>query len=107
MDINDKIDLFTIDTVEEAFLKKVIRKGKVKRKVVCPIGVMKAKDGKCVMMNPAERKARKKAAVKRGKLLHANVGTQKKAARKRAKSLRKRAMAIPDKGASSLIIKGT
>ena len=34
MDINDKIDLFTIDTVEEGFFKKVIRKGKVKRKVV-------------------------------------------------------------------------
>lgn len=102
MDIIDKLDLFTTDTIEEGFLKKVVRKGKITKKIICPVGVMKAKDGKCVMMKPEERKKRAKAAKKRGKLLHANIGVQKKANKKRAKSLRKRAMAIPNQGAKSL-----
>lgn len=106
MDINDKIDLFTMDTVEEALIKKVIRKGKMRRKIICPVGVMKAKDGKCVMMPPSERKARGKAAIKRGKMLKANKGIQFKANKKRAKSMKKRAMQISDKGAASLKVTG-
>lgn len=100
-DLIDKIDLLTIDTIDEVF-KKVIRKGKIQRKTICPVGAMKAVDGKCVLMNPAERKNRTRAAIKRGKKLKANLGIQKKANKKRAKSLRKRALAIPDQGAKSL-----
>lgn len=101
MDIISKIDLITTDSLDEIF-KKVIRKGKVKRKVVCPMVTMKAKDGKCVMMAPSERKKRKKSAIIRGRKLHANIGIQKKAQKKRAKSLRKRAMQIPSHGAPSI-----
>ena len=100
-DLMSQLDLFTIDSLDEIF-KKVVRAGKIKRKVVCPVELMKAKDGKCVMMTPAERKKRGKAAKLRGKKLKVNVGIQKKAQKKRAKSLRKRAMAIPDQGAASL-----
>lgn len=104
MDIIEKIDLISMDdaeTLSEAF-KKVIRKGKVKRKLVCPVAVMKAKDGKCVSMTAAERKKRGKAAKLRGRKLKTNIGIQKKAQRKRAKSMRKRAMQIPSQGAPSL-----
>jgi hypothetical protein len=91
----NKIDLFTTDCLNE-IMKKVIRKGKVKRKTICPLATMKAQDGKCVMMDAGERKARNKAAIKRGRELKANIGVQKKAAKKRAKSLKKRLLAIPD-----------
>ncbi len=104
MDIIEKIDLLSIDDVDELSeaYKKVIRKGKIKRKLVCPVAVMKAQDGKCVSMTPAERKKRGKAAILRGRKLKANKGIQKKAQKKRARSLRKRAMQIPDHGAPSL-----
>ena len=92
MDIIEKIDLFSID---ESW-KKVIRKGKVKRKRICPDG-MKAKDGKCVIMKPAEKKNLFKAALKRARKIKANTGIQKKAQRKRAKSMKKREMQIGDK----------
>lgn len=97
MDIDDKLDMYLSEIV-----KKVIRKGKIQRKTICPVGAMKAVDGKCVLMKPAERKNRTKAAIKRGKKFKANLGLQKKAQKKRAKSLRKRALAIPDQGAKSL-----
>lgn len=100
MDINDKIDLLTMDSLDEIF-KKVVRKGKLIRKLICQPG-MKAVDGKCKMMSPAEKKNRKKSAILRGKKLKANKGIQKKAQRKRAKSLRKRAMQIPNSGAPSM-----
>lgn len=101
MDLIDRINLVSMDSLDEIF-KKVIRKGKVKRKIVCPVVTMKAVNGKCVMMAPSERRKRKKAAIVRGKKLHANIGVQKKAQRKRAKSMRKRAMQIPDHGAPSI-----
>jgi len=91
----DKIDKLTMDCLDE-IVKKVIRQGKVKRKTICPLATMKAQDGKCVTMNAGERKARNKAAIKRGRELRANIGVQKKAAKKRAKSLRKRLLSISD-----------
>lgn len=102
MDVIDKIDLVLIDEV----FKKVIRKGELKKKIICPVVTMKAKDGKCVPMTPQERRNRLKAAIKVGKKLKSNLGLQKKASRKRAKSLRKRAMRIPDAGAPSLDMSG-
>ena len=97
MDIDETLDMYLNE-----IMKKVIRKGKVKRKTICPVFGMKAQDGKCVMMKPSEKRERKKAGIKRGKKLKANIGVQKKAQKKRAKSLRKRALAIPDQGAASL-----
>lgn len=97
MDINDKLDIYLNE-----IMKKVIRKGKVVRKTVCPVAAMKAVGGKCVLMTPQERKNRQKAAKITGKKIKANPGIQKKAMKKRAKSMRKRAMGIPDKGAPSL-----
>jgi hypothetical protein len=102
MNIDETLDMY----LNEIF-KKVIRKGKVQRKVICPVATMKAQDGKCVPMSPSERKKRGKAAILRGKKLKANKGTQFKANKKRAKSLRKRAMSIPDQGAPSLKTTGT
>ena len=95
MDILEKLDLITLDSIDEIF-KKVIRKGKVKRKLICPLDIMKAKDGKCVLIPPAERKRINKAAILRGKKLHANIGVQKKAQKKRAKSMKKRKTQITD-----------
>ena len=97
MDVTDKIDLFLNE-----IMKKVIRKGKVVKKTICPTAAMKAVGGKCVMMSPQERRNRAKAAKITGKKIKANPGLQKKATKKRAKSMRKRAMGIPDKGAPSL-----
>jgi len=91
MDIIDKINLFSLD---ESF-KKVIRKGKVKRKRICPDG-MKVKDNKCIIMKPAEKKNLFKAALLRGRKIKANVGIQKKAMKKRARSMKKREMQIGD-----------
>jgi hypothetical protein len=102
MDVDNKLDMYIFE-----IFKKVIRKGKLQKKVICPVSTMKAKDGKCVPMLPKERKNRLKATKKTGKLLKANLGVQKRANRKRAKSLRKRAMRIPDVGAVSIKFTGT
>ena len=101
MDVKETLDIYINE-----ILKKVIRAGKVKRKTICPMFGMKAQDGKCVQMGAQERKLRKKAAIKRGKMLSVNIGVQKKAAKKRAKSMRKRAMGIPDHGAPSMKVTG-
>lgn len=91
MDIIDKINLFSIDEGWE----KVIRKGKIKRKLICPVG-MKAKNGKCVMMKPTEKRNLFKAALLRGKKMKANVNVMIKAKKKRAKSMKKREIQIGD-----------
>ena len=72
--------------LEEAYKKKVIRKGKLVRKTFCKPG-QKAKGGRCVAMKSSERSRRKmkarKAAIKRkGKLA--------RILKKRAKAMRKR-----------------
>ena len=72
--------------MDEARRKKVIRKGKLKKKLFCPPG-QKAKGGRCVTMKSTERSRRrikaKKGAIKRkakfGKIL-----------KKRAKAMKKR-----------------
>lgn len=102
MNINEKLDMY----LNEIF-KKVIRKGQLKKKTICPVAIMKAKDGKCVMMSPSERKKRAKAAKKTGRKISANLGLQKKAARKRRKSLKKRGMRIPQNNAPSITVTGT
>ena len=92
--IDEKLDMY----LSEVF-KKVIRKGELKRKLFCPVATTKSKDGRCVPMKAEERKKRLKAAIKTGRKIKSNLGLQKKSARKRAKSMKKRAMRIPDQGA--------
>ena len=75
-----------LELVPEGLRKKVIRKGKMRKKLFCKPG-QKAKGGRCVAMRGAERVGRKrmakKAAIKRrGKL--------RRLLKKRAKSMRKR-----------------
>ena len=66
-DIYNKYYLL-IEEVEEATRRKVIRKGKMKKKLFCPKG-MKAKGNRCVPMRGVEkarrRRALKKTAIKR------------------------------------------
>jgi len=54
---------------EAGTFKKVVRDGKVVKKLICPPG-MKALDGKCVKMGAKEIMARKKAALKSGAKRH-------------------------------------
>ena len=91
MDILEKLKLYTMD---EAVFKKVIRGGKLQRKLICPPG-MKAVGGKCVRMSGSEKIKRSKAAKKTQKKLQADVGKKIKMEKKKAKSLRKRANRIP------------
>ena len=61
--VSHLLDVILDDTCERK-IRKVVRKGKVVRKLVCPPG-KKAQGGKCVRMSPAEKRARK-IAQKRG-----------------------------------------
>ena len=89
MNIIEKIDFF----LNEKF-KRVVRGGKVLKKLVCPIG-MKAVGGKCVRMGSSEIVKRKKSTKKvQQKLKHDN-SKQAKMERKRAKSIKKRHDRIP------------
>lgn len=93
MMITERIDKLLIDGKE---WKKVVRKGKVIRKLMCPDGY-KAVDGKCVKMSPMEILHRKRATMKAQRKLAANPGAQARMQKKKAKSLRKRAGLIPQK----------
>ena len=74
------------EILDEAYKKKVIRKGKLVRKTFCKKG-QKAKGGRCVPMKAKERTTRKqkarRAAMKR-------KGKMSRILRKRKKSMRKR-----------------
>lgn len=94
---NDIIEKLSILLGERVEWKKVIRKGKVKRKLMCPPG-FKEKDGKCVKMDPREIIKRSRSAKKAQKKLSADSGKIAKMARKRAKSLRKRGSFTSHKG---------
>ena len=94
MNITERIDRLLIGEGKE--WKKVVRKGKVIRKLICPPGY-KAVDGKCVKMSPMELLHRKKSAMKAQRKLAANPGAQARMQKKKAKSLRKRAGLIPQK----------
>jgi hypothetical protein len=93
----ERIDLFFLD---EAEFKRVIRKGKVKRKLICPPG-FKAEGKRCVKIQPKEKLKRLLGTKQRVRKLKAQTGIVKKANRKRAKSMRKRAMMIPQVGLPS------
>jgi len=89
-DVIDKIDLFLV----EAEIKKVVRKGKAVRKLICPEG-FKAKDGRCVKMSPKEMFNRHKSQMIAAKKKANKGNIMAKAAKKRAKSMRKRIAKIP------------
>jgi len=94
MNITERIDIILLGEKQE--WKKVVRKGKVIRKLMCPPGY-KAVDGKCVRMSPAERIKRSRSAKKSQKKLAANKGAQARMQKKKAKSLRKRVALVPKK----------
>jgi hypothetical protein len=79
-------DIKLKDLVDEVLKKKVVRKGKVVRKLDCPPG-KKAKDGRCVVMKAQEKLHRKKSA-KRGAIKRKSSKAKSNIARK--KSARKR-----------------
>jgi hypothetical protein len=89
----EKINLFLLNEVE---WKRVIRKGKLQKKLICPPGY-KAKDNKCIRMEPSEMIKRKRSAIKSQRLLHSNPGKETKLLKKRRKSLRRRLTMIHDK----------
>jgi len=89
-----KIDRFLDMLDEKRGFKRVVRKGKIIRKLICPPG-SKAKDGKCIKMSPTERIKRSRSAKRAQKKMSA--GKRAKMEKKKAKSLRRRASAIPDK----------
>lgn len=66
--------------------KRVIRKGKIKRKLDCPTA-MKAVGGTCVRLDPKEKRKRKLGAKKGSKK---RLAQKSRIARKRTKSLKKR-----------------
>jgi len=84
MDIEYEDDDSEEEEIDEALKKRVVRKGKIVRKLICKKG-FKAMGGKCVKMAASERRIRKKMA-KRG----AKKRRSKKSAmlRHRAKSMR-------------------
>jgi len=91
MDIIEKIDII----LTEGMMKKVIRGGKVVRKLICPQG-FKAKGKKCVRMKGDEMRKRKKSAIIAQKKLQGKTDKKEKMMRKRAKSMKKRGIKIPD-----------
>lgn len=89
MDITDKIDIMLV----EVKWKKVVRGGKLIKKLFCPDG-FKAKNGKCIKMSAAERRKRAISTKRAQKKLHAG-GKAARLLKKRAKSMRKRTALIP------------
>lgn len=92
MDIVDKITKMLI--IDSIMWKKVIRKGKVQRKLICPPG-FKAKDGHCVKMDVKSMLKMSRSAKRAQKKLHTDTSKEAKLLRKRTKSLKKRADKIP------------
>ena len=78
--------LETEEILDDGYRKKVIRKGKVKKKLFCKPG-QKAKGGRCVPIKSAERNIRKlkakKSAVKRKSKMARIKKKRKKAMKKR------------------------
>ncbi len=93
-DILEKIETLLVEEpLNEIKFKKVIRKGKLVRKAVCPPG-FKAVKGKCKKMKPGERLKRARSTKRAQKKIQ-STGTKAKLLRARAKSMRKRKAAIP------------
>jgi histidinol phosphatase-like enzyme len=79
-------DLLSDDFLKEIEFKKVIRKGKVVKKQICPNG-KKVVGKKCVPIKGSEKAKMKKGAKKRVGKMKNKMG---KIMKKRAKSMKKR-----------------
>ena len=90
MDITEKLDLFLITEIK---FKKVVRKGKIVRKPICPPG-FKFSGKKCKKMSATEMRKRSKATKKSQRKIQSG-GKKAGLLRKRAKSMRKRGALIP------------
>jgi hypothetical protein len=80
--------------LQEIKFKRVMRKGKVVKKKVCPDNA-KVAGNRCVPITGSEKLKLKKAAKKRARKMKAKMG---KILKKRAKSMKKRAMLNLPKG---------
>ncbi len=89
MDILDKIEIM----ITEVKIRKVIRGGKIVKKVFCPPG-FKAVKKRCVKMSATERRKRSIATKRSQRKIQAGAAGAK-AIRKRAKSMRKKQGLIP------------
>jgi hypothetical protein len=76
----------SMNIIDEAKKRRVIRKGKMIKKTFCPKG-QKAKGGRCVPMKAKERTKRKMKAKKASIKRKSKMSRIKK---KRAKAMRKR-----------------
>lgn len=95
-DILERIEILLTEPserIDEIKFKKVIRKGKIKRKAICPPG-FKVVAGKCVKQKASERLKRSRSTKKAQRKIQAG-GMKTKLLRARAKSMRKRKAAIP------------
>jgi len=93
--INECLESFDEeDLICEVRYKKVIRKGKIIRKPICPDG-FKFAGGKCVKMKNTEKIKRSRSTKKAQRKVQ-NSGAKAKLIRKRAKSMRKRKALIPN-----------
>ena len=95
-DILKKIDDYILESEEmvcEIKYKKVIRKGKIVKKPVCPKGY-KVVSGKCVKMSAGEMVKRSRSTKRAQKKIQ-NSGAKAKLIRSRAKSMKKRKAIIP------------
>ena len=92
MDITEKIDTLLIN---EGIYKKVIRKGKIVKKLFCQPG-FKAVGTKCIKMTATEMRTRSRSTKKAQRKLQANAAKVAMMQRKMQKSLKKRGMKIPD-----------
>ena len=82
---SDVLDSFDTETDFNEKFKKVVRDGKVVKKLVCKPGY-KAQGSKCVKMSSAEKRSRSKAAIKAART---SKGSRAAAAKKRARSMKK------------------
>ena len=75
-----------LELIDDAYKKKVIRRGKLVKKTFCPPG-QKAKGGRCVAMSGSERAKRRvtgrKSAIKRKSKAARIKKKMRKASRKR------------------------
>jgi|TARA_B100000073_G_C23720183_1_gene567351 hypothetical protein len=89
----EESDAIWEDIIDEMQRKKVIRKGKLVKKLMCKPG-KKALGNKCVVMKAAEKAKRRRMAKKGAIKRKAKFG---KILKKRAKALRKRKTAGLDR----------
>lgn len=85
-EIIEELDLEDVDEAG-AKRKRVVRGGKVVRKLFCPLG-MKAQDGRCVRISSKEKRSRRKGARKAARTLKRKPKTAR--LRKLRKSLMRR-----------------